>query len=551
MIVANHTGYIYPAVLHDDPAILPVWNESVFYTNTADGWESNTVYRSLHTSTQPVVEPIIHHSAVRMPSFVDDFYNRIIIEPGNIDVGNLVSEQFYEVNVFNGYFVEKELQSLSVQNGDGLLIVGPTPPSIWGLLETKAYQVTISTDGPPSIDARILFDFEGVTDDIIIAIGGSRIVMIPFQAELPWSETLEWKTNVLTTNDGSEQRVRLRKKARQSVSANYPIPAEYTAKSFNMLYGWVQRSWAVALWSETQYIGTVSAGATAIYCNTSNYDFRQNSLVCLWQSNEMNEVIEVESVFADNISLKRVLTGNYTSAILMPVRIGVATNGIRRTTTGYNSNAGIEYEFKDNIDLNPAAPAQYLGYDIYYDRTLMPGNSLEDKFTSRIDVVDYETGIIDYFPPWKYNRRARNAQFINETAQETWNFRKWLHRRAGRLRPYWLPTFEQNFRIAMEGNVGSTIKCQPDDYRNLGDDHNHIAIQFADGTWVSRTITGHSVETGGLINIAIDTALNVDATFIRLISFLTLHRLDTDKVDIEFIGNGVNISTIRLLEIKP
>lgn len=549
--MANHTGYIYPSVLHDDPTLIPVWNESVFYTDEADGWVTDTIYRVVHTNTQPVVEPAIHHNAVRMISFVDDFYNRIIIEPGNIDVGNLVSEQYYEINVFNGYFEEKELQNLSTQDADGLLITGPTPPQIWGLLETKAYQLTISTDGPPSINAKILFDFVGVSDDITVSVGGSRIVMIPFQAELPWSESLEWKTNVLTTNDGSEQRIRLRKKARQSVTANYPIPAEYTAKSFNMLYGWAQRTWAVALWSETQYIGTVNPGVTAIYCDTANYDFRPNSLVCLWQSNEMNEVIEVEEVFADNISLKRVLTGNYDNAILMPVRIGVASTSISRKTNGYTSNAHIEYDFKDNIDLNPSAPIQYLGYDIYFDRSLMPGDSLEDKFISRIDVVDYETGIVDHFPSWKYNKRARNVQFINEDPQETWVFRKWLHRRAGRLRPYWLPTFEENFRIAMQGNVGSTIKCQPDDYRNLGDDHNHIAIQYEDGSWVARTITGHSVETGGLINIAIDTALNVDAKFIRLISFLTLHRLDTDKVDIEFVGNGVNVSTIRLIEIKP
>lgn len=549
--MANHVGHIYPEIVHDDPAQIPLWNTAVFYTNECSVWEPPYGVSGPHTNTQPISENVVNHIGHRLPSFTDDFYNRIIIEPGTIDVGNLVSEQFYEINVFNGYFESKELQSLSVQDADGMVISGPNPPSVWGPLETKQYQITIGTDGPPAIDAQVLFDFIGIIDDIVISISGARIVMLPYQASLPWSETLEWKTNVLTANDGSEQRIRLRKKARQSVKGVYPVPPDHLAKAFNMAYGWLQRSWAVALWSETQYVGSVVAGATAIYCDTTKYDFRANGLLCIWQSNNHNEVVEIEAVFADNISLKRVLTSNYTTAFVMPVRIGVITGNILRNTNGYSSNLKLEYIFKDNIELATSAPAQFLGYDIYFDETLMPSEVLEDRFIARMDVTDYSTGVVDYFPPWINNRRGRSVVFINEGPEEAWTFRKWLHRRAGRLRPYWLPTFENNLRINMEGNVASAIQCHADDYRNLGNAHNHIAIQFQDGTWQPRTITGHSLENEDLINIALDSPLNVDATFIRMISFMGLHRLDTDTLDIDWIGNGINTCSARILEIKP
>ena len=230
--MANHVGLVTNPIEFLDPSYKPDWISEVVLNIEMDGWETNLSQRSIHTSTQPIIESAkVHHNAIKALSFVDDFYNRIIIEPGVIDVGNLVSEQFYEVNVFNGYFDSKVLESYSAQNSDGMFISGPVAPATWGALETRQYQITISTDGPPSINGQLRFDFEGTSDDIIIQISGARIVMLPYQAEVPWSESLEWKTDVLTANNGTEQRIRLRKKARQSIKGNYPVPNLHLTKA--------------------------------------------------------------------------------------------------------------------------------------------------------------------------------------------------------------------------------------------------------------------------------------------------------------------------------
>lgn len=549
--MANHTGYLPPGIVHDNPAISPTWILAGFYSNVVNGWEVSHTFKANQNNTQPVTEELANHVGVRLPGFVDDFYNRIIIDPTFINTGNLVSEQFYEISVFNGYFANKTLENIQVQTLDGLQLVGGTPPTVYGPLQTLNYQITISTDGPPSIDGNLLFDFEGTSDDITIHVTGSRIVMLPYQAALPWQEIYEWKTDVLTSNSGYEQRIRLRKNARHTLRGYYPIPRGAVRAAFNRAYGWVQRPWAVAMWSDIQYVGAINNGATSIICDTTKYDFRSNSLVCVWESHELNQVIEVTDVFAGSISLTRVMSGSFRRAYLMPVRIGIPKGGIRRLTDGSNTSLGIEYEFKDNTDLNPTAPTQFLGYDIYYDVTLMSSSELDEKIICRQDVVDFETGLVDYYPPWRYNRRARDAYFLNEDSEATWIFKKWLHRRAGRLRPYWLPTFENNLLLVAQGNVGSTLQCSSDDYRSMAADRLHLAIELTDGTWYPRTVTGSSIVNSSVINVGIDTPLNVDASRIRQICYLGLHRLDTDRVELDWIGGGVNAASIRILELKP
>ena len=422
--MATHVGRLSPDNESQVPAIRPSWMASRVFTTHGVGWDSSSAITGTHTSTQPITaQAAIAHSGKKVISFADDFYNRVIIDPSYVDAGNLVSEQFYEISVFNGYFATSTLQSLTTQDADGMQITGPTLPATFGPLETKKFYLTISTDGPPTIAAKLFFDFGGTSDDITIDVVGARIVMLPYQAETPWVESLEWRTNILLTNDGTEQRVRLRKNARQSTRASYPVPSEKLAQALNMAYGWIERAWAVGLWSETQYIGSIAQGVTAISCDTTTYDFRKDGLVCIWESHAHNEVVEIEDVFSNSLSLKRVLANGYDTAIIMPVRIGMVTGSISRDTNGYRSSLGIEYQFKDNIDLAPSAPTQYGGYDIYFDETLMASDTTSDKIITRQDVVDFETGVVEYFPPWTHNRIIRNAYFLNENPLQSWNFK--------------------------------------------------------------------------------------------------------------------------------
>ncbi|QIQ65828.1 virion structural protein [Pseudomonas phage Epa38] len=513
---------------------------------------SATVYGPL-TDNLPISEPEYSFPSWRGISFLDDYYNRIHIRPSNVNVGNLVSEQQFAIEVWNGFFNNRYLQNIQVQNGGGISLVGAVPPATWAALETKTYQLTVTTDGPPDINAIFRFDWDGTADDANLTVLGSRIVALPYIFEAPAKEVLEWKTDVLTTNDGSEQRVRLRKKPRQSFNVTYPIPYREMARAENLVYGWLTRRWAVALWSEAQQVGTLLAGTTVINIDTTASDYRDGALIMIWESNRKSATADVGIVSAGTLTLNRPLAETFNNPWIVPVRLGRIVGNVSRATSGYNGSLEMTYEFSDNIDLDPpAAPTQFLGYDVYFDEALKNGEALTDSLQARVDVVDYGTAAgASFYSPWTYTRIGRPYKFLLQGLQDIWNFRKFLHRRAGRLRPFWVPTFENNMRVAQTGELTQSIEVYADDYREFAPERTHIGILLDDGTWLLRTINAATASGADTAVIGLDAPININAGRIRQISFLGLKRLDADRVELQWNSNRVLECTVRMMEIQP
>lgn len=518
------------------------------FPSLAIGFKYSTITDNLPIS----LEPSSSITGYRQRSFLDDYYYRIHLIPGKIDVGNLVSDQFVDVYVWNAYFISRTLESINQTGTSGISFVGPTPPSVWGSLQSKLYQLTVTTDGSPDINASYLFNWDGTTDDNSLSIVGSRIVSLVFPFEAPATEYLEWKTNIITSNNGTEQRIRIRKAPRQSYSVKYPLQNSDLRSAENRAYGWLTRRWAVPLWSEAQQITTVNSGATSVSLDTTTTDYRVNSLVYIYESNSVNTTMDINSVISNRLDLKKPLQQGYSNPWVMPVRIGTVKGGIKRNYKGYQGNLEVNFEFSDNIDLGQGtAPTQFLGEDIYFDEILM-GEELTDEFIARVDELDFETGQFITYAPWTVNRIRRPFSYILQGLNEIWTFRKWLHRRNGRWKPFWIPTFENNLNIVQTGNLTTSVTVTADDYKLFGKNRSHLAIQLFNGTWLTKTVTGITDLGNNQIALAVDVAFSsITSSDVKRICFLGLKRLDTDRVEIKWDTNRTVYCTIPMIEITP
>lgn len=512
----------------------------------------NSKYAVVANNLPITIEPRNSIVGSKQQSFLDDYYYRIHLLPGKVDVGNLVSDQFVDVYVWNAYFQTRTLESISQSGTSGISFVGPTPPSVWGSLQSKLYQLTVTTDGSPDIDAKYLFNWDGTKDDNYLSIVGSRIVSLAFPFEAPATEYLEWKTNIITSNDGTEQRIRIRKSPRQSYSVTYPLQNNDLRSAENKAYGWLTRRWAVPLWSESQQLSTLASGATSIALDTTTTDYRSNSLVYIYESNSVNTTMDINTVISNQLNLKKALPQQYMNPWVMPVRIGSVKGGIKKNYLGYQGNLEINFEFSDNIDLGlGTTPTQFLGEDIYFDEILM-GESITDEFVSRIDELDFDTGPFVTYAPWNYNQIRRPFLYIIQGLSDIWTFRKWLHRRNGRWKPFWIPSFESNFSVVQTGNLTTSVTVLSDDYKLFGKDRSHIAIQLFDGTWLTKTVTGITDLGNNQIALAVDVAFtSLTSDKIKKICFLGLKRLDTDRVEIKWDTNRTIYCTIPMIEITP
>lgn len=527
------------------------FDPSVFAMSVLSGYDNGGRLRRFAKSLSAL------HSAYRLPNYTDDFYDRIYIRPNLLELGNLVSEQQVSVEVWNAHRTQKTLQTITPVNAEGVSISGASYPRTWEPLEAQTYLVSVTPDGPPDINAQLLFDWNGTIDDGVLRITGSRIVGLSYLFEAPAKEILEWKTNVITSNQGVEQRIRLRKKPRQGLDVTYPLQRGQLQTAEAMVYGWLGRRWSVPLWTEAQqYMGTLAVGATTVPIDTTSRDYRVGGLIHLFQPNNgASATAEVSAVAAGSLTLARPLEAALVNPWVMPSRVGRVLGNPSRSFNGNNGRLGMIYEFSDNIDLNPpAAPTQYLGYDVYFDEFLKQGEELQDSLITRVDAVDYGLAAsATIFSPWLYTRIARPWRFIVQGLPAIWEFRKFLHRRAGRLRPFWTPTWEENLRLVpTSGLVLQIITVYADNYREFAADRTHLAFLLRDGTWLLRTVTSTAADTTpGQTDVVVDSNLNVDASQILMVSFLGLRRFDTDRIELNWDSNRTLTCEIRILEIQP
>lgn len=370
---------------------------------------------------------------------------------------------------------------------------------------------------------------------------------LPMQAEKPVSESLEWLTDITEAKDSSEDPVQLRSMPRQSFVYTLPISAANFARAFNVEYGAMRKRWAVPLWTEAQYVGTVAG--TTIACDTTNFDLRADSLALLYRDSTHWEVVEIETVSVGSIELYDA-AASLTGAFLMPVRLGYIVGNVDKPSNGYNAKSKMTFEIEDNMPYTADVPAQFLSSDIYFEPSIANG-FLDRSLEQQQDIVDGELGNVFRRTNWDNPRFGSPYRILTDGAAEMRAHKDWLYRRAGKFRRFWLPSFEVNLRCANVGNIVSTLYATRDSYFDYAQARTHIAIEDTAGNWYPRTVSSPVEVSDDRVQLTLSSALNFDASLVRRISYLGLYRLDTDRVDIQWIGNYKARSDIRVLELSP
>ena len=108
-----------------------------------------------------------------------------------------------------------------------------------------------------------------------------------------------------------------------------------------------------------------------------------------------------------------------------------------------------------------------------------------------------------------------------------------------------MPTWEQDLRLISSSD--NQIYVYGDDFTTTESIRRQLAIETASG-WITRAI----VEIGELINgevwLTLDSA--VSSPIIR-VCWLGLRRLNTDSIDISYLGGGVAKVALSVIEVAP
>lgn len=369
----------------------------------------------------------------------------------------------------------------------------------------------------------------------------------PHQLITPVVESLEWLTDVIESHDGTEELTRLRSAPRLSVEVASTITMAQAAEAANEFYSSPTDLWALPLWWDVDTI-TVSSGSTSLTAQTDMADYRDSSLALLWSSVDDWEVVEVASVGGGYLTLSAPVAGEYTDAYVMPLRVGqISEAWIRRSDC--IARAGFLWRCRDNAALASLNPETYLGDELYAAAPVIGDDgAVTDQIVARVDVLDYLIGTTVRFAPWTYSRPTRQHRVYSGSRSALWEWREFTHRRAGRYTPFWYPTSTADMALITTGVLTDVVEVADNRHPTERD---HVLVAARDGTVYPRAVVDAQTTAPGVLRLTLDSAIGIDASLVKSISYLGYCRLQTDRIEIEHLCDGRARSSVSIVEISP
>lgn len=482
-----------------------------------------------------------------------DFYNRILIEPSDLDLGNVLSTQTRLIRVWNGFLVNKTMSDFQRQGDAGTLVDEPvSPPYVMQPLEELLYVVSVTTNGPAVVNAELTWTIDGA--NYLASISGRRVVVFPFGPN--WSsgvtESLEWRTDVLRAFDGSEQRRSLRTKARRSLEYRTQLYGKNAQVFENLLWGWQNRLYAVPVWSDKpRLIGDQLGGDTVLSLPTDTYSFAAGGLAIVFADPDDYEVVEIDSVTSGAVTLTRPLERSWPqNTLVYPAVLGHLPTAVpTQRLTGSVLQATMSF-ITSPVETDPytpdaAAPTTYEGLDVL---TRQPNwvRSLDNTFDYKFDVMDQITGAINWDPTEDFPRILRKYSWLLRDRDQILAFRQLLGRLRGQAKTLWIPSWHLDFNVVADiGSADGAISVTNNLFEQLvGLDpaRNRICLRTEDGQTFYRALTGVS-RVGDELRLAIDQPIGVSVPLsnVRALHLLMRNRLATDKVDIQWRSDEVAV----------
>lgn len=527
-------------------------------------WLNN--YATWIAPASPGIEPLITHWPVSTTplvrsgsiatSYFDDYYNRVHVTPRTLDIGNLLSVQTRAVSVWNAWLTSQALSAINETGADGLTESGIAAPTVFAPLEERAFLVTVTIDGPATIDAEYTFVFP--SESPLLGVTGRRVVVFghPPNWDAPVVEKLNWLTDVMLSHGGVEQRVGLRDAPRRALAYELATMTRHQSNLLETtLLGWQSRLWAVPVWTDSQNLAAnLAAGSVTIPCATSGYEFAANGLALLWAAHDRHEAVEVASVGASSLTLKAATLAAWPAGTrLYPIRLGrlpARQKFVRET--GHHLTGAVEFAFDDNVAITALdSGAVYAGYSVYAGRTNW-ADPTEVEFVRQLDELDYETGKAWVDDLSGLAAILKSWHWLFKSRAEIVAFRGWLAARAGRRVPFWSISQAVDMEVvAAIGASDTAINIRNIGYQRFLDgraDRRHICIRTTSGAMYYRRITTSAEIDATTEQLAIDSALGatLQPGDIQSVRFMHLTRLETDAIEIEWHHLGVAESSTML-----
>jgi hypothetical protein len=363
------------------------------------------------------------------------------------------------------------------------------------------------------------------------------------------TERLEWLTDVLTANNGNEQRVRLRRNARRTLEMAWLAQGQRAMIADTLLTGWGSRKYYVPVWMERDRAAApIPSGATSLtVTDAALKDYAVGGYVVLWADETQAEAIKIAAISGNTLTLDTPVSKSYPAGTsICPAMFGRIDGDVQVRHVRSDALAGV-VRFLDEMAKDRQAAEigpVWQGYAVLDSR---PDYS-EDQVSTwsrTLEVLDNLTGIMMADDTTGFPVIRRTYAWLLDGRQAIDLFKKWAAARAGRLNSLWLPSFMDDLDIVHDiqpSDTAITVRSGLNARYGVGmPNRTAIRIETTSGQVFHRLVTGISEIGTGTEQIAMDSSLGVlvPVSNIRRAMWMSLARLESDAVEIHYETDSI------------
>ena len=364
-------------------------------------------------------------------------------------------------------------------------------------------------------------------------------------------------TRIITSYDGTEQRIALRTIPRQKFQVAHLADSEETIQSWKYLFVTSLLSTGVALplWAEAEAVTAPAAGDVA----TGDFSFMDDSLatssmLVMHPDGETYETKIVLSKTATEITISGTFANTYPAgSVIVPLESVYVDNNsgytpmiVNAATVSVNAVSRV-----NQVVTGEGAPtlATY-ATKVLLDKVYQPGGN--ETFAKRVERLDFGHKIAQDFEQ-PYSNVISGRSYISRGRSDRQWWKLFLDTVKGAQKAFYTSTHRHDMTVTTQP-VASGTTFQVDDSATVATgwvnitSHTHLAFEMEDGTTLYKEIdtgaatidNGDGTHTVGVLS-AFPAAPAEQHTIVK-VSFLERVRLASDKIKIEHFHEHREVS---------
>lgn len=476
------------------------------------------------------------------PEWSSNLFNHIIVRPSRLALGNVLTDQTRTVEVANLWLTTRSWSSLLTSITGLTFNNAPTFPLDILPFGSFLLEIGISADGPSTIIGSITIITDSET--IVVPVSGRRVIVFHFKPLSPVLERLEWSTDMLRAEDGTEQRIALRPAPRQSFTYRVlPIAARSRRRVDALLFDWLDKIFAFPIWHEALTLTTpVIAGDLGVTIDTTTSDYRVGSSCMLFNDEESFEVLQVDAITPTALTFASAATRSYEAgaAYVMPVRTSyMRTVPSARRVFEKVTEYRIEFQVIDNVDLSDTTGASTYAGRVLLDDCNFIETGNENRWSRDVIVLDAETGLV-----FQQSLQDRSKFYTKKiwkefSREDLWRVRRLVHSFVGNQKSFWLPSFSKDMQLsATIGPNALTLRVEETgitSFIGLRFPFADIRLVRTNGEAIIRRVIGVEADSDDdvlTISETFDAINPITAAEVARIEWVRLVRMSNDSVEI-------------------